>query len=201
MTMFEARKREAWVTAQVLSLSVMWQMVRCGRKKVRATRRTVYTLRRLKRESLLHASEKRVKKNISPLPIAHPWCRRQNYTMYSTFSRCIMITAHSLRHLWCSFQRSSCHLSLLHQFCVEDVEIVQKASLWCQLNNSNRSRSVGSSSSLCPVLFSCGMNEFTLPCSFRRLYNIFVVFLKSSRLVIGLAWTSGSPLFIVMVFS
>ena len=99
-----------------------------------------------------------------------------------------MITAHSLRHLWCSFQRSSCHSSLLHQFCVhagvEDVEIVHKAFLQCRLDHSNPSWSIESSSSLSSVLLSFGMNEFTV-FFFQRLYNIFVFFLEVCSLCHG----------------
>ena len=50
--------------------------------------------------------------------MSHCWCRRQNFTLYATVSRCILKTFHSLRHLWCSCQRPSSHSSLLHQVCV-----------------------------------------------------------------------------------
>ena len=67
-TIFEARKHEAWVTAQVLSQIVMWLMVRCAEENLHATRRTVYLSSpspSLKRESLLQVSEKRVKKHLT----------------------------------------------------------------------------------------------------------------------------------------
>ena len=45
----------------------------------------------------------------------------------ATVFSCMSCTAHSLRHIWCSCQRSSCHLLLLHQLCdhvdVESVEV------------------------------------------------------------------------------
>ena len=93
-----------------------------------------------------------------------------------------MNTVHSPRHLWCSFQRSSCHLSSLHQFCdhvdVEDVKIVEKASFHCRLNHTNRSWSAGSNPSLCLVLLSSGMNELTFPCSFLKTLQHLCCFLE-----------------------
>ena len=70
----------------------------------------------------------------------------------------------------------------------------EKASLQCRLNHSNRFWSARSNSSRCLVLLSFGMNESTFPCSSRRLYNIFVVFLKSSRFELGHATRISTPL-------
>ena len=95
-------------------------------------------------------------------------------------------TVHSLLHLWCSFQRSSCNLLSLQEFCVhvDDVEISEKASLQCRLNHSNRSWNAGSNSSLCLVLMSFRMKEISLVL-FRDCTTSFVAFLKSSRFAMG----------------
>ena len=195
---FEARKHiiDLEPMRDVTNSALRWETCACD--AVCCLRTTSLT-----RESLFPVSETCRKTSFSfDCSISHPWCRRQNFTVYATVSRCMLNTVHSLLHLWCFFQRASCNLSSLQQFCVhvDDVEILEKASLQCRLNHSNRSWNAGSNSSLCLVLMSFRMNEFSLVL-FRDCTTSFVVFLKSSRFAMGPAWRSGSPLFIVIVLS
>ena len=93
---------------------------------------------------------------------------------------------------------SALFLSMFHQLCdhvdVETVQESEKASIPCRLNPSSLSWTTGSLSSLCFVLLSFRWT-CSLPCSFRPLFSIYVVSLRSSRFAVGPAWGCGSALF------